>query len=370
MENPFSYTNIVAGDSFCNRQKEKDELLSFIKNSQNILLYSHRRYGKTSLIFEVFKKVRRKRPKINTMHVDLYGTLSEKEFVAAILSSLSQIESKVERLISLLKNTVRNIKLGWSIDPISGAPSGISVSFDSGYNEIMLDNIMELLDRLSQKQKLVVAFDEFQEIANYGQRGFEKRLRKNIQLHRNICYIFCGSQRHILGDIFNNKNRAFYKLATHYPINKIETGLYFSWAEKLFAKKNIVLKSEIIKEVVFRCENHPMYIQQFFYFLWDEPDISPETLNKVEYKILQMHYHEFLNLWEPLTANQKKTLKLIVSTDGKEIFYANAIQSVDLKSGSQITRALEVLIKKDIVYKNKDYQIQDVMFKKWIQTLL
>ena len=370
MENPFSYTSIVEGDSFCNRQKEKDDLLGFIINSQNILLYSHRRYGKTSLIFEVFKKAKRKRLKINTMHVDLYGTLSEKEFVAAILSSLSQIESKVERLVSLLKNTVRNIKLGWSIDPISGAPSGISVSFDSGYNEIMLDNIMGLLDRLSQKQKLVVVFDEFQEIANYGQRGFEKRLRKNIQLHQNICYIFCGSQRSILHDIFNNKNRAFYKLAAYYPINKIETGYYFSWAKKLFAKKNIEFEPEIIKDVIFRCENHPMYVQQFLYFLWDEPEISPETLNKIEHKILQRHYHEFLNLWESLTANQKKTLKLIVSTDGKEIFYANAIQSVDLKSGSQIARALEVLIKKDIVYKNKDYQIQDVMFKKWIQTLL
>ena len=49
---------------------------------------------------------------------------------------------------------------------------------------------------------------------------------------------------------------------------------------------------------------------------------------------------------------------------------ANSIQSVDLKSGSQITRALEMLIKKDIVYKNKNYKIQDVMFKKWIQILL
>lgn len=83
-----------------------------------------------------------------------------------------------------------------------------------------------------------------------------------------------------------------------------------------------------------------------------------------------MHYYEFLNLWEQLTVNQKKTLKLIVSTGGKEIFYANAIQSVDLKSGSQITRALEVLIKKDIVCKNKYYKIQDIIFKKWIQTLL
>jgi len=330
-------------------------------------VFSHRRYGKTSLIFEVFKKARHQRPIMDTMHVDLYGTLSEKEFVAAILSSLGQIESKVEKLVNLVKNTLKNVKIGWSIDPISGIPSDISVSFESGYNEVMLDNIMALLNRLSQKRKLVVVFDEFQEITGYEQKGFEKRLRKNIQLHRNICYIFCGSQRQILSDIFNNSNRAFYKLAASYPIGKIETDKYLPWAAALFAKKKIQIEPEIIQDVVSRCENHPMYIQQFLYFLWDEPEFSPETLNMVEMKILQRHYHEFSNLWESLTINQKKTLKLIVKTTGKEIFYANAIQSVDLKSGSQVARALEVLIRKDIISKNGDYQIQDVMLKKWIQ---
>jgi hypothetical protein len=142
------------------------------------------------------------------------------------------------------------------------------------------------------------------------------------------------------------------------------------WISRLFAKKGVELNPDIIKAVINRFENHPMYIQQFLYFLWDEDDFSVETLNQVEIKILQRHYHEFLNLWESLTINQKKTLKLILSTKGEEIFYAKAIQSVDLKAGSQVTRALEVLIRRNIVSKNKVYQIQDVMFEKWIQTFL
>ena len=56
----------------------------------------------------------------------------------------------------------------------------------------------------------MVVFDEFQEIAGYKQEGFEKRLRAIIQQHENISYFFCGSQRHILTEIFINKNRAFH----------------------------------------------------------------------------------------------------------------------------------------------------------------
>jgi hypothetical protein len=77
-----------------------------------------------------------------------------------------------------------------------------------------------------------------------------------------------------------------------------------------------------------------------------------------------------LNLWDSLTLNQKKTLKLIIHTGGKDMFYANALQAVDLYAGSQVTRSLSKLLGDDIVHKNKDYKIQDVMFKKWIQTFL
>ena len=100
MENPFSYTGIVKGKAFCNRETEQTELLGFIRGSQNILLYSHRRYGKSSLIFKLFERLDRQRPKFGTLYVELYGTLSEKDFVAAILTSLSQIESRLEKLVS------------------------------------------------------------------------------------------------------------------------------------------------------------------------------------------------------------------------------------------------------------------------------
>ncbi len=371
MENPFSYTGIVRGDAFCNRQTEQKELLKFIKGSQNVLLYSHRRYGKSSLIHKLFNRLERQRPKIDTLYVDLYGTLSEKDFVSAILTGLNQIESKLEKLVKLVRSAIRSVKLGMSIDPITGSP-GISVSFDSGYNEAMLGNILGLLGRLSEKRKLMVVFDEFQEIAGYKKEGFEKRLRATIQQHENISYFFCGSQRHILTEVFTNKNRAFYKLAQSYPLAKIHTDHYVPWARELFLKGSQKIEAELVKEIVARCENHPMYVQQFLFYLWEEKvtEFSIDTVDEIELKILRSSQNEFLNLWDSLTLNQKKTLKLILLTGGKEMFYANALQAVDLNAGSQVTRSLQKLIGDDVVLKNDGYKIQDVMFMKWIQTFL
>ncbi|MGD8666154.1 MAG: hypothetical protein PVI58_09180, partial [Desulfobacterales bacterium] len=59
----------------------------------------------------------------------------------------------------------------------------------------------------------LVVFDEFQEVAKYSEEGFEKRLRKVIQGYQNISYIFSGSQKHILIEMFDSAKRAFYKMA-------------------------------------------------------------------------------------------------------------------------------------------------------------
>ena len=94
MENPFFFSGAVEDPSFCNRQKEQTELKAYIHASQNILLYSHRRYGKTSLIFKTFKGLRA----VNPVYVDLYGTTSAGDFISAFLRGVSPLEPKINRL--------------------------------------------------------------------------------------------------------------------------------------------------------------------------------------------------------------------------------------------------------------------------------
>ena len=68
MDNPFRFSGIVVDDAFCDREKEQKELKQFIESSQNILLYSHRRYGKSSLILTLFKDIKTVKP----VYVDLF----------------------------------------------------------------------------------------------------------------------------------------------------------------------------------------------------------------------------------------------------------------------------------------------------------
>ena len=372
MENPFAYSNYVIGEAFCNRKKELSELLRYIKGSQNVLLYSHRRYGKSSLIRQVFSEIKEKNLNIGAMHVELYGTISEKDFITRTFQGLNQLESNFERLLKSVSKALKNIKLNLSIDSVTGGTS-VSPSFEAVNEKIMLEELMNIFSKYSQKCKLVIAFDEFQEIVNYTEDGFEKRLRSFIQQHSNICYIFSGSQQHLITDMFNSNNRAFYKLADSFPLAKIETKHYIPWIQNLFSRKNIHLPAELIEEIVARFENHPMYIQNFMFHLWEQPgkkEFSPEIINTVENAIIDKRSLEHTVLWETLSINQKKTLKLILLNDGSNLYSADSLKSVNLKNGSLVTKALSSLVKKEIIVKNGRYVIQDIVFKKWLQKTL
>jgi AAA+ ATPase superfamily predicted ATPase len=364
MKNPFSFSGIVEDPAFCNRKNELSDLKKFVKNSQNVLFYSHRRFGKTSLINKLFKDQKG----VVAIYVDLYGTTGTEDFITALLKGISTVESKMNRLMKLIKEKITSLTVNFSIDVYTGAPVAIPV-FARNNKMPALEEIFALLESLSQKKKLAVAFDEFQEISKYGEAGFEKQLRKFIQRHNNISYIFAGSQRHLLTEMFSNSKRAFYKLATSYILKKIQTEDFVTWIKKLYEQDKRQISEKYIEYVVSRCENHPMYIQEYFFNLWDAPDISIERIDRVELKILQNREAEFISIWESLTLNQRKAMKLIVAAGGKNIYAADHLAKFGFKSASQVSKALELLLKRELVSKNKIYTIQDVLLKRWVEKI-
>ncbi len=229
---------------------------------------------------------------------------------------------------------------------------------------------MELLEKFSQKRKIVIALDEFQEVAQYANAdAFEKQLRSYIQQHDNICYIFSGSQQHLLSAMFQSKGRAFYQQAASYPLCGIETKHYLPWMKELFDTGNLCVSTENLTKIVERFGNHPMYIQLFCFFLWrelQENSWDDTTIDRIERSVIDQKHLEYQTLWDNLTINQKKTLKLVLMNDGRNLFAAEALTAVNISTASIVTRCLKSLFEKEILVKNGKYIIQDLIFRKWL----
>ena len=361
MDNPFRFSGIVEEPAFCNRKREQEEILKYIESSQNVLIYSHRRYGKSSLILKVFNELKN----ITPVYIDLYGTTRIEEFITSFLKGLSAVESHMNRLIKIIREGIRSIVIHFSLDPITGASTASPV-FNRVAQDSTVDELFALIENLSQEKKMVVAFDEFQEVTSYGGDAFEKRLRNLMQRHDRISYVFIGSKRHLITEMFNDRKRALYMSAASYPLGKIETIHYLAWVKGLYRKARREIEDTFIEDVVERCENHPMYIQEFLFHLWPEEQLSFEHLDKVERNILTKRISEYALLWDSLTLNQRRALKLIAGTKGINIFAAENLDRFGFRTASQVTAALGNLEKMGVLDKNKDWKIHDPFFAKWL----
>jgi len=112
-----------------------------------------------------------------------------------------------------------------------------------------------------------------------------------------------------------------------------------------------------------------MYIQQFLFDLWRSPSVSLNVLEEIQKSIITRQKNQFIVLWDLLTQNQKKALRLLAETEGKSIYAAEQLQRVGFNSGSVLQRALLSLVEKEILSKNARFQFQDAMLKNWIQSL-
>jgi AAA+ ATPase superfamily predicted ATPase len=365
MRNPFIYSGIAEGDAFCNRVEEQNIIAADVKNSQNIVLFSHRKMGKTSLIHKIKNRLEKSRPKIVTVYIDLFGTVTERTFVKALFQGVASLEPKIDKILKRFAD----LKLSVKSDPVTQGFS-VDVTIEPSETEKYLEKCMKILTDYSKKRKLLVVFDEFQEISNYENGiAFEKKLRSYIQLQNNISYIFSGSHRHLLMQMFSSADRAFYQMARNMSLEPIAKSEYISWAMDLFRKGEKAVDEKAVSDIMDRCELQPLAIQQFLYELWETNNVDDLTLDRIEKKILESRKDTFVTIWNSLSVSQKKVLQLVNQTGGTNVYKAENFLKAEIPASGVVQRALNYLVDQQILSKNGGYQFQDVMFKKWILNL-
>jgi AAA+ ATPase superfamily predicted ATPase len=102
MKNPFVYGETVTGVYFCNRIQEIRELVNDIQNGTNVIIFSPRRYGKTSLINQVLEIARQK--DIISFYVDLYPAVNKQKFIEIYAQAISSgLTGKTSSIVKKLK---------------------------------------------------------------------------------------------------------------------------------------------------------------------------------------------------------------------------------------------------------------------------
>lgn len=373
MKNPFRYGGIVGQDSFCNRKKQIKELIRIIENAENVLLYSERRFGKTSLIKLVFSKLSKK--DYSPVYIDLLPTDDEASFAVTVAKGIAgALSTKAEKVFTMAKDFFTRLRPVLTVDD-EGKPA-ISFALSSMQDvDALIDEALNVPLKIAKrnKKKVVVTFDEIQQIREYGSNRIERKLRSIIQAQQDISYIFLGSRRNTIKQMFLEPEQALYWSGPHMHLREIETKDWIPFIGKRFKDYGKKITEKKIVEICKLTQGHPFYTQHLCHVIWElceeDKDVSDLLINQGIDVLLERENYAYTILWEKLTKNQQRFLRgLAKESDVVKPFSSDFIQKYKIGSPSNSQRAAEALVENDLIdHSNGSYIILDRFFRLWIR---
>lgn len=373
LNNPFVIGKYAGEHYFCDREIVSNELINNLLNSRNTVLVSERRLGKTGLICHCLgqKNIAKN---YNIFSFDIYATNSFQEFVYVFSKEITKkLKPKGKKIIEKFLNIFTSLRGNFKIDANTGEPSFELSIGDIVSPETTLDEIFSYID--NSEKPCIVAIDEFQQIGKYSESNVEALLRTKIQHCPNCTFIFAGSEKDMLINMFNSAAKPFYQSATFMQLDKIDFEKYKTFAIGLFEENKKNISEDFVKLAYSKADGVTLYIQMIMNELYSITPkngcVTQELFDMSFDTLLKKQSFMYVNILSDISIRQKELL-FAIAKEGRatEFTSGNFIKKYNLKSASSSQASLKGLIDRRLVNKDKDcYLISDRLFRWWLLTL-
>ena len=216
--------------------------------------------GKTSLIDHVFDQQTISESYI-IISIDILHTTTFREFIYTFGTAVfRRVASRNDKLRRLFVTTLQSLSASFGYDPVQNVPTFNIKLGDINQPDFTIEEIFRFLEQ-ADKPCLVV-IDEFQQITKYPEKNVEAILRGHIQKMQNANFVFSGSQRHIMEEMFFSSRRPFYQSAKSIRLESIDSAVYGDFVGKHFQEAGKEIAPEAIDYVYQTFKGVTLYIQR------------------------------------------------------------------------------------------------------------
>ena len=374
--NPFVYGEIVVADAFADRESERDRLAADLLAGQKIFLISPRRYGKSSLVRDVMRRLMRQG--VLTIEVTVAASSSYVGFLESYAKALVAADTPAGRLRRWTAELLQTIRPELRFEPQPTGESGFSLAFPSvrtARDEARLAaEVFALPGRIAaaRRQNLAIALDEFQAIASFDGGTVEHALRAAVQEQRSVGYVFAGSEPSLMERMLGPR-RPFYKAGPVMRLDKIDEAVFAAFVETRFAESGIRPDPGLGAAIVDLASNVPYDVQRLAHETWDDVKAGGrrtaalEDLHATLTRLLGEQHTVFEEAWQRLTLAQRAVLRAVVLESGREVLGADVRMRHRLPGASSVQSALAALVREDVVMKEgAQYLVADSLFREWV----
>ncbi|MBI2773020.1 MAG: ATP-binding protein [Chloroflexi bacterium] len=256
----------VPAEDLVGREGYMRETAARLLDGEHLLIAGPRRIGKTSVILEVLRRLRRRGAL--TAYVDCLGATDVRglgeRLAASLLASLEGRDGGLEDARGIAagqraKGRIRFEHLELVLPVVKAGPAGRSF-------EGALDLPRALAARTGKR--VVVALDEFQAAGRAGPRVFDV-MRSRFQAQRGVAFAFLGSEEGVLEELFGHKGRALYRFAVAHDMAEagghrfgIDPADWLAYLKRKFAQKRMAIEESEVDRILDATGGHPQDTMQ------------------------------------------------------------------------------------------------------------
>lgn len=374
MNNPFKYGREVSGYQFYDRKEDCDKLCRRLKTGGcNVVMYAPRRYGKTSLVAKVLRRLGEE-DGIKSLLFDMTMVQNVGRFCEEYANAVYAMVGGGRELMHKMLECLAGMNPSASVN-VAGAVR-LKLDLRNALSESEICSVLDLPERLSEdlgNVPVVVAFDEFQDIAALSTDvALEKIFRSRIQKHRNVRYVFLGSKTHLLERMFLDHSRPFYRSAQEMPLSKPPAEESREFIRSRFSESGIAIGDDRIGEILDLSDNVPYYLQAISFYVFDlvsadrRDEVGPADVESAVSELVAASSAYYRELLSGLSDSQR----LLVEALAEEPTAAFDVRYRDrhrLPPSSTIHSAVKELTGDGIVEQNEGvYAVGDPLLKRYV----
>jgi hypothetical protein len=371
--NPFRFGALALDESFADREAERAELVSDVRNGQDVVIFAPRRFGKSSLAWSAAQALSGEG--VLMAQVDLMTTPTKERLADALAATIfEQIASVLERVRERALAPFRGLRVQptVTVDPQDGS---FSFTFGFGQEPADIDATLERLLQLpaelgsARNRRTALVIDEFQEIVEIDPR-LPNLLRAVFQQQPEVAHVYLGSKRHVMERIFNDENEPFWRSAKSVELGTIEPGPFGAFIADRFQVAGRTIGAKVVEDLLARTGGHPYATQELCYSLWEQTppgeEASTDRLRWALTAVLRSEHAHFSLLWEGASKGQRVVLQALALEPGHP-YRADYRNRHGLPAATNVQKALGALERREIVTgEGGAYRIAEPFLAEWL----
>lgn len=252
------------------RRADVEAIASALTAGVSIVLAGPRRTGKTSVAEAALARARR--AGLYTASVDLFRRRDAADLAEGLAEAVIANRSALQRLLARVRETTGAVLDAASLTASARARVELGEAVEFAFRpglaaqtpDRALVGALELPERIAaaDRTRIVVFFDEFQEVANPG-RPFgdpdrlTKQMRAIFQRSPHVSFLFAGSIEHLMRDLFGPSERALSQFGTFRALSAISDRAWRAGLKTRFERAGRPIDRDALGLLVELGDGHP-----------------------------------------------------------------------------------------------------------------